>query len=52
MMDELSAGRSIDLAVEPTLNEYNGHTTVQLEIKDLKINRHGDTLKTAPLSQP
>jgi single-stranded-DNA-specific exonuclease len=51
MMDELSAGRSIDLAVEPTLNEYNGRTNVELEIKDLKINRHGDTLKTMPLRQ-
>ena len=32
---KLTPGTTIDLAVEPTLNEYNGRTTVELEVKDV-----------------
>jgi single-stranded-DNA-specific exonuclease len=35
--DRLKPGTHIDLAVEPTLNEYNGWTNVELEVKDLQI---------------
>jgi single-stranded-DNA-specific exonuclease len=31
----LAPGTTIDLAVEPTLNEYNGRTNVELEVKDI-----------------
>jgi hypothetical protein len=27
----------VDLAVEPTLNEFNGRTSVELEVKDLQL---------------
>jgi single-stranded-DNA-specific exonuclease len=37
MFDKLSAGMMIDLAVEPQLNEYNGHTSVELAVKDLQF---------------
>ncbi len=34
---KLTAGTRIDLAVEPRLNEYNGRTSVELEVKDLQF---------------
>jgi single-stranded-DNA-specific exonuclease len=34
--EKLKSGTMIDLAAEPTLNHYNGRTTVQLEIKDIR----------------
>jgi len=34
---QLKSGTIIDLAVEPVLNEYNGRTNVELEVKDLQI---------------
>lgn len=37
MFDHLKVGTKIDLAVEPTLNEYNGATSVELEVKDLQF---------------
>jgi hypothetical protein len=37
MFDELTPGRKIDVAVEPTINEYNGRSNVELEVKDLKL---------------
>ena len=37
LFDQLHPGRSIDLAAEPTLNEYNGQRTVQLEVKDIAL---------------
>lgn len=37
MFDHLKVGTRIDLAVEPTLNEYNGSTSVELEVKDLQF---------------
>ena len=27
----------IDLAVEPQINEFNGYTNVELEVKDLQL---------------
>jgi single-stranded-DNA-specific exonuclease len=35
--DRLQIGTRLDLAAEPTLNEYNGHSTVELEIKDIQL---------------
>ena len=37
LMDRLKPGVTIDLAFEPTLNEFNGFTNVQLEVKDLQF---------------
>lgn len=34
---QLQKGTRIDIAVEPTLNTFNGYTNVELEVKDLKI---------------
>ena len=36
-IDRLNKGVMINLAVEPALNEYNGRTNVELEVKDLQI---------------
>ncbi len=35
--DRLKTGTAIDLAAEAALNHYNGRTTVELEIKDLRL---------------
>jgi len=35
-IDRLKQGIAIDLAVEPSLNEYNGRTNVELEVKDVQ----------------
>jgi len=37
MFDQLHAGVKIDLAVEPLINEYNGRSSVELGVKDLKV---------------
>jgi len=37
LYDHLKIGTKVDLAVEPILNEYNGLTSVELEIKDLQF---------------
>ncbi len=37
LIDRLSPGTRVDLAVEPTLNEYNGNASVELNVKDVKI---------------
>lgn len=37
LFDHLKVGTRIDLAVEPTLNEYNGSTSVELEVKDIQF---------------
>jgi single-stranded-DNA-specific exonuclease len=36
--DRLQAGIHLDLAAEPTLNEFNGRSSVELEIKDLQLS--------------
>ncbi len=37
LFDRLGPGTKIDLAVEPSLNEFNGRRNVELEIKDLQF---------------
>ena len=37
LFDRLQPGVTIDLAFEPTLNVYNGFTTVELEVKDVQF---------------
>jgi hypothetical protein len=37
LFDRLRAGERIDLAVEPTINEFNGHRNVELEVKDVRF---------------
>ncbi len=37
LAEKLEPGRVIDIAVEPCLNEYNGRTSVELEVKDLRL---------------
>ena len=34
---QLATGTKIDLAVEPQINEYNGRTSVELEIRDVQF---------------
>ena len=38
MADRLRTGTVIDLAVEPTINEYMGRRSVELEVKDLQFS--------------
>jgi single-stranded-DNA-specific exonuclease len=37
LFDRLQPGVMVDLAFEPTLNEYNGFSNVELEVKDLQF---------------
>lgn len=37
LFDQLRAGTMLDLAFEPTLNEYNGSVSVELAVKDLQV---------------
>jgi single-stranded-DNA-specific exonuclease len=37
MMDQLSSGKPLDLAVQPQLNEWNGRVSVELEVKDIVV---------------
>ncbi|HEV2293733.1 MAG TPA: single-stranded-DNA-specific exonuclease RecJ [Tepidisphaeraceae bacterium] len=37
MFDQLRAGSVLDVAFEPTLNEYNGSVSVELAVKDLQL---------------
>ncbi len=37
LLDNLTPGTPIDLAVEPTINEFNGRSSVELEIRDLQF---------------
>jgi single-stranded-DNA-specific exonuclease len=37
MFDKLQKGMMLDLAVEPQINEFNGYTNVELEVKDLQF---------------
>ncbi len=37
LADQLAGGGRVDLAFEPSLNEYNGYTNVQLEVKDFQF---------------
>ena len=37
LFDRLTPGTKVDVAVEPTVNEYNGYRSVELEVKDLQF---------------
>ena len=37
LFDRLPVGTIIDLAVEPSINEYNGYRNVELEVKDVQF---------------
>lgn len=37
LMDRLKAGVRVDVAFEPTINEFNGFRNVELEVKDLQF---------------
>jgi single-stranded-DNA-specific exonuclease len=37
MFDQLRTGTVLDVAFEPTLNEYNGSISVELTVKDLQL---------------
>lgn len=37
LAEQLPEGRRIDLAVEPSINEYNGRTSVELMVKDIQL---------------
>jgi single-stranded-DNA-specific exonuclease len=39
LIDDLRTGTVVDLAVEPQINEYQGRTSVELEVKDLRFVR-------------
>ncbi len=41
MEPQLKPGTTVDLAVEPTVNEYNGRRDIQLEIKDIQFTPPG-----------
>jgi single-stranded-DNA-specific exonuclease len=36
--EQLQAGMTIDLAVQASINEYNGYRNVELEIKDVRLS--------------
>jgi len=36
LVDRLHAGTTVDLVAEPGLNHFNGRTTVELTIRDLR----------------
>jgi len=38
LFDQLKPGTHIDLAVEPTINEFNGRLNVELAVKDLHFS--------------
>jgi hypothetical protein len=37
LLDRLKPGVRVDVAVEPTINEWNGTRNVELEVKDLQF---------------
>jgi hypothetical protein len=37
LINRLKPGVRLDVAFEPTLNEFNGFTNVELEVKDLQF---------------
>ncbi len=37
LADALMPGALVDLAVEPTINEFNGRVNVELEVKDVRV---------------
>ena len=41
LIDRLSPNTSVRLAAEPCLNEFNGRTTVELQVKDFQLLADG-----------
>ncbi len=39
LFDRLKTGTRLNLAVEPSLNEFNGFVSVELEVKDIQFGR-------------
>ena len=37
MANELRRGTRVDLAIAPTINEYNGNRSVEVEVKDVRV---------------
>jgi single-stranded-DNA-specific exonuclease len=37
LADHLRVGDTVEIAVEPTVNEFNGYTNVELMVKDLRV---------------
>jgi single-stranded-DNA-specific exonuclease len=37
LVDQLKAGRRVDLAVEPSINQFNGRSSVELIVKDMQL---------------
>jgi single-stranded-DNA-specific exonuclease len=42
LLDRLGPGAALHLAVEPVINQFNGHTNVELEIRDIQFLSHSD----------
>ncbi len=38
----LTGGELVSIAFHPSINEWNGHRQIQLELKDLRIERNGE----------
>jgi single-stranded-DNA-specific exonuclease len=51
LFDRLPTGTTIDLAVEPSINEYNGYRNVELEVKDVRFPDAGGQ-QQAPVDPP
>ncbi len=39
MIDQLPPGTKVDLAAQPSINEFNGRCAVELEVKDIRLSR-------------
>jgi single-stranded-DNA-specific exonuclease len=45
MMDKLASGASIRVAVEPSINEFNGRRSVELQVKDFQVLVPGNAVE-------
>ena len=45
MMDKLASGASIRVAVEPSINEFNGRRSVELQVKDFQVLGAGNAVE-------
>jgi single-stranded-DNA-specific exonuclease len=48
LADRLQPGTTIDIAAEPGLNEYMGRSSVELEVKDIRVKSECETRMTKP----
>ena len=46
--DKLEAGSVVDIAVEPTINDYMGRQSIEVEIKDLRLKGATDSTAQQP----